>query len=209
MAQAFQSRAILLYKFVSVDRLMDLSRFRFVDCKNIYQILHVFLWIGAPANDIDLFVVKLTDNVFDARPAHADARPYWVHFFIGAPDGDLRAITSFSRDAANLHGAIGNFARFQFEQPAHEIGMTAGDDDLGPADAVFDCDHVRAETIADIVILHDYALALRHDRFKFAQVEDDVRPVETTRGSTDDLARPLLKLLVNHFLFGLPNALHP
>ena len=32
---------MLLYKFVSVDRLMDLSRFRFVDRKNIYQILHV------------------------------------------------------------------------------------------------------------------------------------------------------------------------
>ena len=86
--------------------------------------------------------------------------------------------------------------------------MTAGDDDLRAADAVFDCDHVRAETIADIVILHDDALALRHDRFKFAQIEDDVRPVETSHGSTDDLARAILKLLVNHFLFGLANSLH-
>src|SRR5262249_31641916 len=147
-----------------------------------------FLWIRAPSNDIDLFVIELAHDVFDPRAAHANTRAYGVHFFVRAPDCDFGAITRFPRDAANFHRAIGDFAHFKLKKPAYEIRMTARDDDLGTASAVLDRDHIGAETVAHVVIFHDDSLSLRHDGFKFSKIEDNIGTVEAPHCSTHDFA---------------------
>src|SRR4029077_10134175 len=73
---------------------------------------------------------------------------------------------------------------------------------------VFYRHHVRAEAITDIVIFHRDSFALRHDCFEFPKVENDIGTVESAHGATDDFARAILKLLVNHLLLSLPNPLH-
>ena len=88
------------------------------------------------------------------------------------------------RDAANIHRAIGDFAYFQLEKPAYEIGMATRDDDLGAANAVLDRDHVRAQTVAHVVIFHHDSLSLWHDGFKFSKVENDIGAIEAPHGST-------------------------
>src|SRR5262249_51886510 len=156
-----------------------------------------FLGVGAPANDIDLFIVEFAHDVFDARTAHAHTRAYWIYFFVCAPYRDLRPITGFSRDAANLHRAVGNFTHFQLKKSSDEIGMTARNDNLRAADAIFDRNDVRAESVAHIVIFYDDSFPLRHNGFKFSKVQNDVGTIKTPHSTADDLTRAVLKLLVN------------
>src|ERR1700731_294562 len=86
--------------------------------------------------------------------------------------------------------------------------MAARNDDLGTAQSVFDRDHISAESIADVVILHNDAFALRHDRFKFSKIENYVRTIEPADRAANDFTRAILELFVNHFLLDLANALH-
>src|SRR5205823_11619446 len=116
-----------------------------------------------------------------------------VDFFVCAPHRDLGAITSFSRDAADLHGTIGDFAHLELEKPAHEIGMTARDNNFGAADTVFDRDHISAKAIPYVVVFDDHPLPLRHDGFKFSKIQNDIGTVETPHSSTDNLARTVLR----------------
>src|SRR5207248_4811780 len=64
------------------------------------------------------------------------------------------------------------------------------------------------EAVADIVIFHHHAFALRHDGLEFSKIENHVRAIEAAHRAADDYAGAVLKLLINHFLFDLPNALH-
>src|SRR5260370_822464 len=75
---------------------------------------NVFTRIGAPADDVHLFVVQLAHNIFHARPAHADAGADWIHFFVGAPNGDLSAVPGFARNAADLDCAVREAMRPKF-----------------------------------------------------------------------------------------------
>src|SRR5947199_2488052 len=86
--------------------------------------------------------------------------------------------------------------------------MAAGDNYLGAAHTVFYRYDVGAETISNIVIFYRNSFALRHDCFEFPKVENDIGTIEPAYGTTDNFARPILKLLVNHLLLSLPNPLH-
>src|SRR5262249_1605029 len=73
---------------------------------------------------------------------------------------------------------------------------------------VFYRDDVGTQTIANIVIFNGDSLALRHNRFKFSEIQNNVGTIEASHGAADNFAGAVLKLLVNHLLFGLPNPLH-
>src|SRR5205823_1161265 len=83
---------------------------------------------------------------------------------------------------------IGDFAHLELEKPAHEIGMTARDNNFGAADTVFDRDHISAKAIPYVVVFDDHPLPLRHDGFKFSKIQNDIGTVETPHSSTDNLA---------------------
>ena len=86
--------------------------------------------------------------------------------------------------------------------------MTARDDDLGATDSVFNRHDIRAQAVAHIVVFHHDAFALRHDRFKFAQIENHIGSIEASHRAADDFTGAVLELFVNHLLFHLANALH-
>ena len=72
--------------------------------------------------DIDTLMQRLAGvRIWSYIAARAD----WIDFVIRAPNSDLGAIARFARDAANLHGAVGDLADFQFEQSPDEIWMAA------------------------------------------------------------------------------------
>src|SRR5207302_8119455 len=169
---------------------------------------HKFLRVRAPANDVHLFVVELAHDIFYPRPAHPHARSHWVDFCVCAPDRDLCPITRFPRDPADFDRAIGNFAHLQFEQTPHKIWMTPRDNDFRPTNSIVHRHHISAQSVTDIVIFHHHALALRHDRFEFSEIENYIRAIETAHRSANDFARAVLELFINHFLLDLANALH-
>src|SRR5690606_7741229 len=112
--------------------------------------------------------------------------------------GDLGAVAGFAGDAADFHGAIGNFVHFRFEEAADEVRMTAGEDDLGAAAFVFHGHDVGADAVTDVVFLGLDALAGRHDALELAEVDEDIAAVEAPDGAGDDVSRAVLELLVNH-----------
>src|SRR3954470_21471503 len=86
--------------------------------------------------------------------------------------------------------------------------MAARNDDLRSANAVLDRDDIRAQAIADVVVLNHDAFALRHDGFELAEVENHIRAVEAANRAADNLAGAILELLVDHLLLDLADALH-
>ena len=86
--------------------------------------------------------------------------------------------------------------------------MAARDNDFRPANAVLDRDDVGAQPIPHVVILDHDPLALRHDRFKFSEIENHVGTIEASHRAAHDLARAILEFLVDHLLLDLADALH-
>ena len=86
--------------------------------------------------------------------------------------------------------------------------MAARDDDFRAADPVIDRNDIGAEPVADVVIFDHDALALRHNRFEFTEIENHIGAIEAAYRPADDFAGAILELLINHFLFDLANPLH-
>ena len=145
---------------------------------------------------------------FTREPRMPTQAPTGSTFRLSLEDGDLGPIAGFARNAADLDCAVGDFAHFEFEKSPNEIGMAARDDDFRATNAVLDRDDISAQPIADIVVLDHDALALRHDRFEFSEVENHIGAIEAPDRAAHDLARAILEFLVNHFLLDLADALH-
>ena len=86
--------------------------------------------------------------------------------------------------------------------------MASRNDDLRAANSIFHRDDVSAQAVSHVVVLDHHPFALRHDCFEFAQIENHIGAIEAADCSTDNLARAVLELLINHFLLDLANALH-
>src|SRR5207244_13279693 len=142
----------------------------------VWSVTALIHCIGAPALDVHLFVVQLAHSVFVTLITHSYTSAHGVDLVVRAPDGDLGAVTRFPRDAAYFDCAIGNFAHFQFKKTTHKIGVTARDDDLRAANAVFDRDYVGAEPVTEVVVFNGHPFALGHDRLKLCTSESQIRP---------------------------------
>jgi hypothetical protein len=92
---------------------------------------HEGLDVGAPLDDVDLFAGEFADDVLDALSAQADAGADGVDLVVVGMDGDFGAEAGFAGDALDFDGAVGDFGDFEFEEPLDEVGIGAGEDDLG------------------------------------------------------------------------------
>ena len=66
---------------------------------------------------------------------------------------DLRAVPGLPGERGDLDGAVGDLRHLQREQFAHQIGVRAGQLDLGLADPAADADDVAAQPVAVLVAL--------------------------------------------------------
>jgi len=103
---------------------------------------------------------------------------------------------------------VGDFRDFGFEKAADKIRVAAGEDDFRAACAVFHSDDISAYSIAYGVFFSGDALAIRHNTFEFAEVDDHVRTFETAHGAGDDFTGAILELVVDHLLLRLADPLH-
>ena len=161
-----------------------------------------------PLDDVHLFVVQLADDVLHALPAQADAGADRIHLFVARPDRQLGAEAGLTRDPFDFNCAIADFGHFQLEKLHDELRVGARENDLRSVRALFDRLDVTADAFADLVFLSRHALTVGEQRLEFAQVNRDVRTLETTDGATDDVAGPVLELGVNEFLFRAADVLH-
>src|SRR5207302_1276958 len=161
-----------------------------------------------PLDDVHLFVVQLAHDVLHPLPAQADAGAHRVHLFVARPDRQLGAEAGLTRDPFDFNRAIADFGDFQLKKLHDELRVGARENDLRSVRALFDRLDVTADAFADLVFLSRHALTVGEQRLEFAQVNRDVRTLETTDGATDDVAGPVLELGVNEFLFRAADVLH-
>ncbi len=103
---------------------------------------------------------------------------------------------------------VGDLVDLSFKKAADEIRVAAGEDDFRAPAFVLHRQHVAADAIADVVVFALDTLAVRHDPLELAQIDHHVVALEAADGAGNDIPRPVLELLVNHFLLRLAEALH-
>ena len=121
--------------------------------------------------------------------------------------GHLCAIAGLTRDRLQLDSAVSDLTHFDLKQATDKIGMTARKNDLRTTGGIVDRDDVGAKPVSDAILLGDDPLTSRHRSLEFSQIQDDIGFFKAADGSTDDLAGPILELLVDHVLFDLADTL--
>src|SRR4029079_15180238 len=97
------------------------------------------------------------------------------------------------------------------EQPSHEFGMRAGQDDSNPAALFANVENDGAYALADAVRFAWNLLAAGKNTFDFAEVDRRRAPFNPCHDSRDDLAAHRLEFFKQSVAFGLANLLgnHP
>src|SRR5262249_50779748 len=153
--------------------------------------------IGRPLDDVDLLAVKLVDDVLDADAADTDAGADRIDLLLPRGDGPLRAQTRFAGDLHDLDGAAVDLRHLHLEQPADEIGMGAGDDQLRPPLVAVDLDQEHLDPLTGSVALGRHLLADGHDRLGLAQLDDHRPRVRTLDDAVQHLALAVGEFLVD------------
>ena len=190
------------------DGVVFLVDFDRLDLRRLERLRNERVNVVAPADDIDLLVVQLADDVLDACPAQTNACAHRIDLLVGAVDSHLGPVASLTGEGANLDSPVGDFADLGLEETTDEIGMAARKNDLRSTRTVLDCDDVGPDAVPDVVFLGRNPLTLPHDALELAQVDKDVATLEPSYGSADDIPGTILELVVDHFLLRLAQALH-
>ena len=104
-------------------------------------------------------------------------------------------------------GAVVDFRNFHFEQAHEQLRIGAGKNDLRPFGNGKDFDDNGADALALLVGFSSGLFAQRKQRFGLADIDDDIRTLESLRDSVDHLADLLRIFVVDILSFGFPHFL--
>ena len=141
------------------------------------------------------------------RAAHADAGADRIDRGIARDDGDLGAAAGIAGDRLHLDDAVVDLRHFLREQLRHELRVGAGQEDLRPALLAADVVDIGADAVAVAEGLARDQLVAADDALAAAEVDDDVAVLDPLDLAVDDLADPVLELLVLAVALGLAHLL--
>src|SRR5581483_5260697 len=156
--------------------------------------------VGRVVDDVDLLPAELLHDRLHARPAHADAGPDRVDVAVVRHDGDLRAAARLAHGRLHLDDALVDLRHLLTEELDQEVRVRPREDDLRTLRGQVDVVDVRADAIA-------LAVALGQDRVGAAEVHDDVLLLEALHDAREDLALPVLELVVDQLALGVADLL--
>ena len=116
-------------------------------------------------------------------------------------------MTGLAGDRLELDDVVDDLGDLELEQPLHEPGVRAGDDDLRTLGGLAHLDDVGLEPAAVVVVLVLDLLGLRQQRLDLPEVEQRVAGVGLLDDAGDDVAFAAGVLLVLHLALGLADAL--
>ena len=119
----------------------------------------------------------------------------------------LAAVAGLAGQGLDLDGAVGDFGNFVLEQPAHEIGMRARQDDLDAMADLPDVEDDRLDALADVVRFAGNLLAARQDGFGLAQADDGRPALVALDGAVDQVALHGLRIREDGVALGLADLL--
>ena len=160
-----------------------------------------------PADDVDPLAAQLVDDGLDPRAAHAHAGADAVDLRILGDHAHLGAVAGLPHDALDLDDVVGDLGHFQLEEPPHQVGVGAADDDAHPRAVLADLQHDRADAVAGGEGLAPHPLLARQVGLGAAQVDHQVVVLEALHGPVDQAADARLVLVVDHVALGLTHLL--
>src|SRR6185437_13828380 len=123
-------------------------------------------------------------------------------------DRDLRAAAGIARHRLDLDDAIINFRHFLSEELRHELRVGTREEDLRPAHFLAHIVDIGAHALALAEALARQQFVAAQDGLGAAEVDDDVAEFDTLDEAIDDLADPILELVVLALALGIAHALH-
>ena len=190
------------------DHLVFLIKADRADNGRLESIYHKDSGIITPTDDIHLFIIKLTHNVFDACSTQTNTCAYWIYFVVITGYGNLSAVSGLTGDSTQLDRIIGNLCYLGFKETTHKVRVATGKNNLRTTCLVFNSYNVYANTITDVVFLSNDTFTRRNTAFKFAEVNHDITLFKATHRTTDDITSAVLILFINHFLLSHAQTLH-
>ena len=159
-------------------------------------------------NDVDLLAAQLGDDHPHPRAARADAGADGVDAIGVGDDGDLRAVAGLAGDADDLDQLVGDLRHLELEQALDQLRAAAGDDDRRAFGRVGDVGDDRLDPHPVVVALVVDLLGLGQQRLDpLAQLNQRVALVGLLDDAGDQLADPVLVLVVHHLPLGLADPL--
>ena len=132
------------------------------------------LRIGRPRHDVDALAVQLVDDRLHARALEADARAHRIDRVVAREHGDLGAAADFAGGRADLDDVLLDLRDLELEQRLHEQRVATAQDEARALGRLLDALEHGADRLALVEVLAVVLLAIRNDRFRFAElVEHD------------------------------------
>ena len=191
-----------------IDHLVLLVQGDGPDQRRFESVGHEGFRFVTPADDVHLLVVEFAHDILHPRSTQADAGTDRIHLLIIAENCHLGPVAGLPRDPADFHRLIRNLAHLRLKEPSHEIRVTAGENNFRTPELVVHGDHIRPDTISDVVVLGRHSLPRRHAGFELSEVDHDIVLFKAPYRSTHDVAGAILELVIDHLLLGLAQPLH-
>src|SRR5690606_34742866 len=161
----------------------------------------------APGDDIDLLALQFLDHRLHAAALHADAGADRIDAGIVADHADLGAAARIAGGGLDLDDAVVDFGHFLREQLLHEIGMRAGEKDLGAAIVAFDLHDQRTDALTHTSRLARDLLVAANDSLGAAEIDDHMAEFNGFDHPGDDFAGAVLEFLKLTLTLGIADFL--
>ena len=169
---------------------------------------YVSLDVLVPADDVNFFVVEFPDNILNALAAKPNAGTDGVYLLISRVHCEFGAKARFPGDGLDLDGAVVDLGNFELKQLEDKVGIPAGENNLGAAVGSLHGLDQAADAFAPLVFLSGHPLTVGQQSLKLAQVNEDIRAVESPYLAADDVADTVFELGVDQRFLRSANSLH-
>ena len=158
-------------------------------------------------NDVNLFPVQLPDNGLHPHSLHADASAHAIHVPVLGKDGDLGPLARFARRGADHHRSVVDLRNLHLEQAGDQERYGPRDNDLGSLGGLLHLENAHADALPDLEAFELGLFPPGQPPFRFAEVHDQVRPLQALDDAVHHLADPAAVFVVNGLPFRLPDLL--
>src|SRR5262249_47224446 len=115
-----------------------------------------------------------------------DARADRVDLRVARLDGELRLVAGLADEVPDLDHALADLGHLELEELPDEVGVRAREDDADALALRAHLEEVRADAVADLVVLAADLLGARDDALDAPEVDDQVAALDALDRAGDD-----------------------
>src|SRR5438552_16384131 len=109
-------------------------------------------------------------------------------------DGEFRTKTGLSRNAFDFDRSVIDFRDLKLKQFDDKLRIRSRKNDFRTVNAIFHRLDIATDAFADLILFSGNPFAIWQQRFVFAEINANIRTLETAHSSADDVANAILEL---------------